>query len=113
MGKRLFDKVYQKRDPVIKYIGKPVVVDSKVTKSSSLVPKTVSASSVEASEFNRYWRSVRNSLLDTHKSSDIPRTASNPPLKKFLRTFYKRFCLMTQFLYIGLTMILRLKLRKL
>ena len=48
LGKRSFEKVYQKRDPVIKYVSKSYVAGSKVTKPNSSVPNTESASSVKA-----------------------------------------------------------------
>ena len=61
------------------------VAGSKVTKPNSSVPNTESASSVEASEFFQYRRSVRNYLSDAHKASNIPRTVSNPSSNKFLQ----------------------------
>ena len=54
MGKSTLNKAFLNRDPIIKYIGKPDAADSKATKTSSSVPNTESATSVEASEFSRY-----------------------------------------------------------
>ena len=48
MGKSTLNKAFLNRDPIIKYIGKPDAADSKATKTSSSVPNTESATSVEA-----------------------------------------------------------------
>ena len=78
LGKRTFNNVFQYSDPVIKYLGKSDAADSKATKTSSSVPGADSATFVEASDFSRYWRTVRNSLSDAPKASN---TAFDPVKK--------------------------------